>query len=526
MMTLRKVSFVSFAAVIASCLVLPCTSAFTLTPATFTHLRASKVVTTNLMMRRRIPASSLRHSTALNSKSTEDDNDQPASAWLGTLVLPLWLVYVSNQWSRSSIYYLVNFSGDGDAFTAMNVDLNFSQSQYGLLASVAFTSLFAVASLGAGVASDRYNRKTLTIVSAAAWSVATLGTALSSSYEEVVLWRIAMGLACAFSTPTAYTLLSEKVPNDRGALASSIYGTGVALGGALASLSLLLDSELGWKNALVVIAVFGFGAAGLNTILLPDDPKDELEASRTIESEEKQTSSITDEVLEVVSTSRVKWLFLASFLRFSAGLSIGIWSAAYFRGAFPDNVADYAVAQAAITSVCGVTSGVLGGIAADWLSASAGDAEDAVGRKLFVPVAGSLLAIPTFYYSINSGGSFELAMICLALEYLVAECWFGPTISVLQSTVGPKIGGTAQGLFTLTGAIGNLAPSLLGFLYAQAAGIDASAELAEILTVAVCSLYLASAACFVVSSLSTPSAMSLSKSKQPQLLDATKRKQQ
>jgi MFS family permease len=187
-------------------------------------------------------------SKASSSDDDDDDDDLPNFAWLTALVLPLWLVYISNQWSRSSIYYLVNFSGEANAFSAMNIDLGFSQSQYGLLASVAFTSLFAVASLGAGVASDRYNRKILTIASAIAWSVATLGTALSTSYEQVVLWRIAMGLACAFSTPTAYTLLKEQVPQDRAALASSIYATGVALGGALASLSLLLDSELGWRN--------------------------------------------------------------------------------------------------------------------------------------------------------------------------------------------------------------------------------------------------------------------------------------
>ena len=180
---------------------------------------------------------------ALDSKAFDDRDDLLASVWLGTSVLPLWLVYILNQWNRSSIYYLVDFSGEGNAFSAMNLNLGFSQLQYGLLASVAFTSsLFAVASLGAGVASDRYNRKVLTIAWAVAWSVATLGTAFSMSYGQVVSWCIAMGLACAFSTPTAYTLLQERVPQNRAALASSIYGTGVALGSALASLSLLLDS--------------------------------------------------------------------------------------------------------------------------------------------------------------------------------------------------------------------------------------------------------------------------------------------
>lgn len=141
------------------------------------------------------------------AKQEEEQPSQPPpsssdAGWLLTLCLPLWLVYVSNQWSRSSIYYLVDFSENASAFKAMNIDIGFSETQYGFLASVAFTSLFAIASLGAGAASDRFNRKLLTIGSALSWSAATLGTAMAESYTQVVLCRIAMGLACAFSTPT------------------------------------------------------------------------------------------------------------------------------------------------------------------------------------------------------------------------------------------------------------------------------------------------------------------------------------
>ena len=146
--------------------------------------------------------------------------------WIPTLVLPLQLVYISNQWSRSSLYYLVNFSGDADPFRAMNLDIGFSQAQYGLLASLAFTSLFAIASLGAGIASDKYNRKQLTVLATIGWSVATLGTAFSTDYTQVLTCRILMGLACAFATPTAYTLISDRVPKDRTSLATSLYGTG------------------------------------------------------------------------------------------------------------------------------------------------------------------------------------------------------------------------------------------------------------------------------------------------------------
>jgi MFS family permease len=244
--------------------------------------------------------------SSLQLKSSDEvDESSSSSLWLLTLVMPLWLVYISNQWSRSSIYYLVNFSSDADPFKAINVEIGFSQAQYGLLASLAFTTLFAVASLGAGIAADRYNRKALTLIAAVGWSVATLGTALSGSYSEVVFWRVAMGLACAFSTPTAYTLIQQNVPKDRIAFAISLYGTGVAFGGALASLSILLDNELGWQMTLFIIAGFGMVAASLSALLLPDDPKD-TQASPTAETPEIKESAFLEDVAEAISSARIK----------------------------------------------------------------------------------------------------------------------------------------------------------------------------------------------------------------------------
>jgi MFS family permease len=446
----------------------------------------------------------------------DDDDNSPlkamgvSSSWPISLVLPLWLVYTSNQWSRSSIYFLVDFSSDANPFQAMNLDIGFSEAQYGVLASVAFTSLFAIASLGAGIASDRYNRKFLTLASATAWSVATLGTAFSDSYTQVVVCRVLMGLACAFSTPTAYTLIRDAVPKDRVALASSLYATAVALGSGLASLSILLDQELGWRNALVLISLFGATSVAASVLLLPDDPKDStpalLEEGSDAEPASSTTSSITADMFETISTSRVQWLFLASFLRFCSGLCIGIWSAPYYRMAFADQQSEYAIAQAGISAIGASASGLLGGAAADWLSSTtAPENPDKEGRKLLVPVVGSLLAAPAFYFAVHSEQSFEVAMAWLAVEYFVAECWFGPTITTLQATVAPRIGGTAQGLFALTGAFANFAPTILGYFYGQTTEAGESAtELSSLLGAGVCFGYLSCAFCFAMAANSPP----------------------
>jgi MFS family permease len=500
-----------------------------------------------------------------------DDNDETSLSWVFQVVLPLWLVYISNQWSRSSIYYLVNFDTSSPSAsssssslselllplssTAMNVDIGFDETQYGILASVAFTSLFAVTSLVAGLLSDRFNRKSLTIASIIGWTVATYGTATSATYESVVAWRIAMGFACAFSTPTAYTLLRDAVPLKRQATASSLYGTGVALGSGLASYTLVLDNMYGWRPALEIIASAGLLATLLAILLLPDDDKSKRISTTETATSPPSTSaintgddktedrplleSILSDVQMSFATDRARWIYIGSLVRFCSGLCIGVWGAPYFRMTFADHVNDYAYAQAIISAVGASISGIVGGAVADQLSSSSAattttakttatvgivnqpqdsrDDKDLIGRRLWVPVVGSLLAAPAWYMAVHSPDSFEVSMAWLATEYLVAECWFGPTISTLQTTVGPKIGGTAQGLFTLTGAIANFAPSILGYLYGQAIATSSSAaavdpsvasssstELSNLLTAAVCFGYIANAFCFGMAANSKP----------------------
>lgn len=449
-------------------------------------------------------------SSTSTSSTGSDNNNKPPSQWLFSIVLPLQLVYISNQWSRSSLYYLVNFSEEAQPYYAMNADIGFTQAQYGLLASVAFSFLFAIASLGAGVAADRFNRKTLTMLSALGWGTATLGTAFSTDYESLVLWRIAMGLACAFTTPTGYTFINDNVPEDRKSFATSLYGTGVALGGALASLSILMDDQLGWKQTTIAIGIFAVISSSLILLVLPNDDKKTPEndqdrvkpterSMRVVEGEER---SVLTDISQILSSNRVKWLFLGAFLRFSAGLSIGVWSASYYKLQFPENASQYAVAQAVITAVAGSISGLLGGAAADKLASDAQEGDDVVGQKLLIPVVASILAAPTFYMAIHAE-TFETAMIWLSIEYLVAECWFGPTISAMLTTIGSQVGGTGQGLFTLTGAFANVAPTAIGWAYGKDTGSQSSGELSDLLSLGVGAAYILCAASFAISSRQT-----------------------
>lgn len=461
----------------------------------------------------------LDHRTTQLKAQTTDDEESKLSSLSDILVLvfPLLLIYVSNQWSRYSISYLVDFSTPDasstiSAFGAMNIDLQFDQSQYGLLASTAFTVLFALSSLVAGNLADKYDRKLLTLGSCGVWTLATLATSQSQSYNEVLIARVIMGGACAFAIPAAYSLISDRVSKDKLALSNSIYGSGVYLGGALASLSLLLDESQGWRGTLEVISGFGVVSAAAVGLLLPGDGDRNASNEATevaqpggLKGNVDEESSLVPNVLQILSIPRVRFIYLASFLRFCSGLMIGVWAAPYYKQAFPDDASEYAVVNALIVGVMGCTSGILGGSIADglgtWMKETKVEAPSILHEyfdeqtiRLLLPIFGSLFAIPAWYLTTHSAtattNAFETAMFWLAVEYLVAECWFGPTIAVLQSTCktaidGPSKTGTAQGLFVLTGAFGNLAPTFLGLIYGnQIIGQSSSSseELANLLS--------------------------------------------
>ncbi|CAM9443933.1 unnamed protein product [Phaeothamnion confervicola] len=174
----------------------------------------------------------------------------------------------------------------------------------------------------------------------------------------------------------------------------------------------------------------------------------------------------------------------AAAFRFCAGYGIGVWSAPYFRGAFPGFEAQYAIINACVVAGGGVASSLLGGYLSDRFAA-----KDPRVRA-WVPMAGSLLAIPCWMGAVSEIGGFYEAMAFLLVEYVVAECWFGPTVTILQGAVPPDVRGTAQGAFSTLTAFGNVAPVVFGALTSQ------GAPLRDVLFWGVSLCYAASAVAF------------------------------
>lgn len=80
--------------------------------------------------------------------------------------------------------------------------------------------------------------------------------------------------------------------------------------------------------------------------------------------------------------------------------------------------------------------------------------------KPYICVVMSILAIPTSALCFSISNSFPTSMTFLFLEYLLAEGWNSPAISMVQQVVDPAVKGVAISLYlfavTIVGTIGSV----------------------------------------------------------------------
>ncbi len=373
---------------------------------------------------------------------------------LGALVL----VYVSNQWARALPASLVNFNpaAQGRPRDFMNVELGLDELRYGFVSSYGFTALYSLASLVAGVACDRLPRGAVLLTATAGWSAATALQSISRGYGQLLGARALLGFSQAFCTPAALPMIAERFSARRRAVAGAIYSSGIYLGYALASSSVILTSTLGWRATSVVVSAFS--AAMVPTLWLALRGSTPATSTAAAPSPPPPVERPLHSVLRVRS---VLLLLVAVAFRSFAGYAVGAWSFPFYRQYFPECAATFASLNAVMVAVVGTLSTVSGGVLSDRLAARRGP-----HASLLVPIVGCLLAMP-LWFGVAQAGSFTLSIGCLLAAYLAAECWWGATISTMQGALPPNLWGTVQGLTNFVQLLSNGSPLLVGVLVRQ-----------------------------------------------------------
>jgi MFS family permease len=135
-----------------------------------------------------------------------------------------------------------------------------SNFKLGWLAS-ANLFVFAVSSLISGPIADRIGPRKVIFAGIFVWSIATIGSALSTSFYMLLFFRGLVGVGEGAYGPSANTLLCADAPPEKRGRALGIYNIGMALGGTSGLvLGTILAPHVGWRGV--------FWIAGGPSILL------------------------------------------------------------------------------------------------------------------------------------------------------------------------------------------------------------------------------------------------------------------
>jgi MFS family permease len=146
----------------------------------------------------------------------------------------------------------------------IKLDLGLSDTQLGLISGLGFSAVYSVAGLVIARWADLGNRRNIVTIALASWSTLTAICGLTASFVQLLLARMAVGVAEAGCSPPAHSLISDYIPARQRALAFAMYAVGLDVGMGLGfALGGWVGENYGWRTAFIVAGVPGLVLAGV-----------------------------------------------------------------------------------------------------------------------------------------------------------------------------------------------------------------------------------------------------------------------
>jgi MFS family permease len=192
----------------------------------------------------------------------------PRQAWYGVFIFSLTLLV--NFLDRGILTLLVE---------PIKRDLGLSDEQMGVLMGLAFVCFYVILGLPIARLVDSARRATILTVGLFCWAVATALCGLASSFGQLFVFRIGVGVGEACSGPATFSMLSDLFPPDRLPRAIAVMQAGffagnaaaLIVGGAIVTILLalppvtlpLVGTLRGWQLSFLIAAVPGLLVAAL-----------------------------------------------------------------------------------------------------------------------------------------------------------------------------------------------------------------------------------------------------------------------
>lgn len=337
----------------------------------------------------------------------------------------LLLVYVFNFVDRQILGILAG---------PIKAELQLSDTQLGLLGGIAFALLYSTLAVPLAVLADRTGRVRVIAISLAVWSGFTALCGFATSYVQLFLCRLGVGVGEAGGVAPSYAVIADSFPPEQRARALSIYSLGIPFGSAIGVLfGGYVASLVDWRTAFVAVGIAGAVLAPLfgwfvrepAAVAKPVAPVRLMPVARRL----ARKSSFWLLALGAAASSTLGYglaFWLPSLLQRSFGLDL-IETSRFFGAVL----------------LIGGTAGVLAG---GWLGDRVGAKDRGGYAKL--PAIAFVAAVPLFAAGALSG-SAALAFALFLIPQALAYVWLAPVITAVQHLVPAAERATASACFLL-----------------------------------------------------------------------------
>lgn len=342
----------------------------------------------------------------------------------------------------------------------IRTSFNISDTQFSLLAGLAFAIFYSVMGLPLARIADRKSRRVLIAVGITVWSAMTTLCGFAQGFWSLFAARVGVGVGEAALSPAAYSMITDYFPKKSLARALSVYTVGVTIGSGLAyiiggkvvefAMSMgtvdlpFVGATEGWQLTFFVVGIPGILVALLMLTVREPARRGRIQTNTGADIAEAAQIPIKEVFAFILAR---KGAFLSHIFGVSifvmAVFSLNIWGPEYLIRTFGLARAEAGLQFGIVMIVMGTSGLLCGGFLADrWFSQST---FDAYSRVILL----SMGCMLPFAAMLAFASTVPLGLVCLAGAIFFSAFQGGIAGGVIQLMVPNEMRGQAVALYFL-----------------------------------------------------------------------------
>ncbi len=329
------------------------------------------------------------------------------------------------------IAYTFNFI-DRQIMGILNVpiqtELGATDEQMGLLGGLSFAMLYCGLGIPIAYLADRWDRSWIMTAALAVWSGFTALCGVATTYTQLFLARMGVGVGEAGGVAPAYSLISDYFPPNERARALAVYSFGIPIGSAAGiAFGGVIAATFDWRVAFIAVGLAGVLYAPLFRLALREPPRGRYDTKAGVAPDAPKPKAASFlSAISYISKKPSFWL-LSTGAAFSSMMGYGsfYWIPTFLQRSYGFTLTEAGFYYGAILLV--------GGLIGVWLGGFLGDKLGANRRSMFalVPACAWLLAMPCYALGLLSP-SPQIAFFLFLVPTALGLVWLGPVIAAVQ----------------------------------------------------------------------------------------------